>query len=384
MTGTAAVADAVQLAVVERNGFIESRHAGSAVVLSPSGVVERALGDPFAPVFARSCLKPFQAVAVMSSGVHLSGAHAAIATASHWGTPAHVRLATDLLERAGLAESDLQCPADWPGDVPSRDELVRAGRDRSRLYMNCSGKHAAMLLACVSNGWPTESYLDPGHPLQRRIREVIELYTGERIAATGVDGCGAPVHAVSLVGVARGIGRVSSAPGRVASASNGRGQDAAWGTSSQQTAPHSGAGDSGTPDAGGAHDDSSRNGALDSGALDSGALDAAAAELTQSVLAHGWAIDGPGRPDEIVISRLHILAKTGAEAVMVMGTADGTAVALKILDGNLRAASAVAVTLLAESGAVDQAAAEQVVAELDLDVLGGGRAVGRVRVDLTA
>lgn len=211
VTGTFSVTDSVELAVVERNGFIESRHAGSAVVLSPEGEVMRALGDVVTPIFPRSCLKPFQAVAVMTSGVTLRGEDAAIATASHSGTAAHVALVRRLLERESLPESALGCPPAAPSDQVAREQLIRSGGPRERVYMNCSGKHSAMLLACVANEWPLESYLELDHPLQKRVLDVIERFTGERPAATAIDGCGAPVHAISLGGLGRGIQKITTA-----------------------------------------------------------------------------------------------------------------------------------------------------------------------------
>ena len=136
MTGTFSVSDAVELAVIERSGFIESRHAGSAVVLSPEGELLRSLGDTRTPIFPRSCLKPFQAVAVMTSGVSLRGEDAAIATASHSGTAAHVALVRGLLGRASLSPSALGCPPAAPSDQVARDELNRSGAPRDRVYMN--------------------------------------------------------------------------------------------------------------------------------------------------------------------------------------------------------------------------------------------------------
>ena len=69
--------------------------------------------------------------------------------------------------------------------------------------MNCSGKHAAMLATCVANGWPTATYLEPDHPLQIAVRETVTELTGDEVTATGVDGCGAPLFAVTLTGLAR-------------------------------------------------------------------------------------------------------------------------------------------------------------------------------------
>jgi L-asparaginase II len=324
-------AEAAELAVVERSGFVESRHSGSAVVLDPEGAVARSLGAPERPVFPRSSMKPFQAVAVMGAGVTLEGAGAVLATASHAGTPAHLSVVRSLLAQAQLTEDALGCPADWPLDSASRDEAIRDGEHKQPLFMNCSGKHAAMLLACRVNGWPTESYLDPQHPLQQHIRDTVERLTGEKVVATGVDGCGAPVHAMSLLSLAKGIQRI--------------------GTASE-----------GSPFA------LFRNAAL----------------LRNAVLADGWAIDGPGRANTVVIDRLGVFAKGGAEGVMVMAAPDGTTVALKMLDGSLRAATIVALRLLADAGALTHADVDAVVPELDLPVLGGGRPVGEIRASYAA
>ncbi len=326
VAGTFSVSDAVELAVVERSGFIESRHAGSAVVLSPDGEVLRALGDVASPIFPRSSLKPFQAVAVMTSGVTLRGEDAAIATASHSGTAAHVALVRGLLDRASLPVSALGCPPAPPSDQAARDALVRSGGARERVHMSCSGKHAAMLLACVANDWPVDGYLEPEHPLQKRILDVLERFTGERPAATAIDGCGAPVHAISLHALGRGIQKVTTA------------------------APNS-----------------------------PFALFREAAALTQAAREHPWAVHGPGQPDTIAMERLGVFAKFGAEGVMVMTAPNGTTTALKVLDGSSRASTIVALRLLAHAGALEDDAIDAVQTELDLWVMGGEQRVGRVR-----
>ena len=318
--GTASVAESVELAVVDRSGFVESRHIGSAVVLDARGEVAISVGSPERPVYPRSCMKPFQALAVLESGVQLDPVQTVLATASHAATPAHIEVVESILARAGLTADALGCPADWPGDSAARDGVIRAHGHRERVYMNCSGKHAAMLLACVENGWDTASYLDPAHPLQQRILAVVERETGEPVAHSGVDGCGAPVHALTLTALARGIGRIRRA--------------------------------------------------------DSGA----AKWLTDSVLANGWAIDGPGRANTVVIERLGVVAKLGAEGVMVMATPDGASVALKMLDGSLRAASLVALTLLARHGSLTPEQVADLTDYLDLTIHGGAEPVGRIRV----
>ena len=306
----------VELAILSRSGLDESRHLGAAVVVSPDGTVARSLGDADALVYGRSSLKFFQAIAVLRSGVSLAGAQLVLATASHAGTPAHVEVVRSLLARAGLGEEALQCPSDWPLDSVSRS----AASAPARITMNCSGKHAAFLLACVENGWPTASYLDPEHPLQRQVRDTVEEFTGEPIGQVGVDGCGAPVFATTLRGLAIAVGRVSAA------------------------------------------------------------RETSAARLAAAVLAEPWAIDGDGRANTVVIEQLGLLTKGGAEGVIVMGAADGTAVALKMLDGSARATALVALGLLASVGAISVEDADRVGALTTEKVLGGGLPVGDIRV----
>ncbi|MCK3768430.1 asparaginase [Microbacterium aerolatum] len=326
MLETLTVADAVELAVVERSGFVESRHAGAAIVLSPDGEVVRRLGNPDALFLPRSSLKPLQAVACITAGADLEGVQLALATASHAGTDRHADVVRDVLAGGGLTEDALACPPAWPGDTATRDELVREHGQQTRIRMNCSGKHAAMLRACVATGWPTEGYLAPTHPLQVHIREVVERLTGEKIAHSSVDGCGAPVHAITLTGLARGIHRI--------------------GTASERS-PF--------------------------------ALHRVAGALVRAVKENPWTIDGPGRPDTIAIERLGVFAKGGAEGVMVMVAPNGATVAVKMLDGAGRAATIVAATLLAHAGALSDADVAALAEELPLAVLGGGSDVGMIR-----
>jgi len=320
------IADAEELAVVERSGFTESRHIGRAVVFAPDGTVLRRIGDVDQAFLPRSSLKPLQAIACVAAGAPLTGVSLAMASASHSGTDRHVAAVRDILAAAELGEEDLGCPAAWPSDTTTRDELIRDRAEPARIRMNCSGKHAAMLLTCVRNGWPVQGYLDPQHPLQAHIREVVERLTGERAAATAVDGCGAPVLAVTLMGLARAVQRIAT---------------------SSERSPF--------------------------------ALHRNAGALVSAVKADPWTIDGPGRPDTIVTERLGVFAKGGAEGVMVMAAPDGTTVALKILDGSGRAATAVALRLLETAGALDAAEVAATMAALPLAVSGGGREVGRIR-----
>lgn len=316
----------MELAVVDRSGFIESRHAGAAVVLSPDGDVIARHGNADALILPRSSLKPLQAVACITAGAVLEGEQLALSTASHTGTDRHASVVRDILTEGGLTEDDLACPAAWPTDSATRDDMVREHGQPGRLRMNCSGKHAAMLRACVATGWPTEGYLEPSHPLQAHIRDVIERLTGEKVAHLSVDGCGAPVYALTLTGLARAIHRIGTASDR---------------------SPF--------------------------------ALHRVAGSLVRAVREHPWTIEGPGRPDSIAIGKLGVFAKGGAEGVMVMVAPNGTTVALKMLDGSARASTIVAATLLSRAGALSDEAVAALADDLSLDVLGGGEPVGRIR-----
>lgn len=321
--------EAAELAVVERSGFIESRHLGAALVLAPDGSLARTIGPVDAPIFARSSLKPIQAATSVSLCPQLQGRQAALATASHAGTPAHVEVVEQMLADGDLTPSDLQCPPAWPGDQAARTQWAASGGGPDRIHMNCSGKHAAMLRAARAQGWPIQTYLDPSHPLQRAIAANLERLAGESIAATGVDGCGAPVFATSLVGLARMIQGCTTAK-------------------ETSTDP----------------------------------LTAAAARVVSQVRRAPWTIDGPGRADTVMIERLGVFAKGGAEGVQVVATPDGHVAAMKVLDGSPRARAVVTLRLLEQVGAVTPADVSEVLERLSVDVLGGGAVVGQIRASV--
>jgi L-asparaginase II len=187
---------------VIRNGFVESVHHGRVVVLDPSGSVRAAWGDVGAPMFPRSSLKPLQTLGLLDAGWSPSDpACVALAAASHSGEQRHVDVVRRILAAAGLDESAL----DNTPDLPLDPTVARTVAGPDRVHQNCSGKHAAMLATCVASGWPTNGYLDLSHPVQLAIRDRIERLCGEPAAAVAVDGCGAPLFAVSLAGLARGF-----------------------------------------------------------------------------------------------------------------------------------------------------------------------------------
>ena len=193
----------VVVAEIVRSGFVEGHHYGSVVVLGRDGEVDWSVGDATSARFPRSCNKPVQALGMLRSGLQLPPDLLALACASHSGEPFHLDGARAILAVAGLDLSALRTPPDYPIDDTAREEWIRAGHHRESVAMNCSGKHAAMLVTCVVNGWDTASYLDVDHPLQVAIAKTFAELTGETVEAVAVDGCGAPLLSTSLTGLAR-------------------------------------------------------------------------------------------------------------------------------------------------------------------------------------
>jgi L-asparaginase II len=296
VTAALDAASSVELAVIERSGWPESRHLGAAVLVDADGRVVHALGDPSALVYPRSTLKLVQAAAVPLLGVVFDAEQTVLSAASHAGTAAHVAVVERMLSQAGLDASALRCPADWPGDPAAR----RTASEPLRITMNCSGKHAGFLAAAAAHGWPLESYLDLDHPVQRQVRQLTAELSGEQPAHWGVDGCGAPVPVMSLRALARAVSRTSRA-GTV---------------------------------------------------------------LGDAIRAQPWAIDGPGRANTVTIERTGLVAKLGAEGVLVLVTPAGEAVAVKVLDGAHRATTLVGLELLARHGMLPREVADETAAAL--------------------
>jgi len=307
-----------------RSGFVESVHTGSVVAVDPAGKVVLSIGDPAVKIFPRSSNKPMQAAAMVSLGVadafDLQPQHLAVMSASHSGESMHVDTVRDLLLRADVPESALQCPHDMPLSADAAAFLISRELEPGRIHHNCSGKHAGMLATCAAQGWPLDSYRSPEHPLHVAIRAELEACAGEKVSAVGVDGCGAPVFALSLLGLARGI----SAVGR--------------------TDP---------PDPRG--------------------------RVAEAMRTHPDLVGGTGRDVTALMRAVPgLVAKDGAEGVYAAALPDGTAVALKISDGSQRARPAVMVAALRRIG-VDTSAAERDGLH-EVAVLGGGEPVGVIRV----
>lgn len=177
-----------------RSGLTETYHDGAIALVDARGELVASTGDIDRPFFLRSSAKPFQAFVSQEAGAGLAPLELALACASHRGYPAHIALVEAILSQAGLDESALQTPHAWPIAPEATRLLQRSGATGPRrIWHNCSGKHAGFLRACVASGLPVDTYLDPDHPLQRRIVEFVSDLGGYPVDPVGVDGCGAPV-----------------------------------------------------------------------------------------------------------------------------------------------------------------------------------------------
>ena len=200
------------LAELVRAGIIESVHNGHLALINSDGTMRAALGDVDAPMYPRSSIKSFQASAMVRNGLKLTPRQLAIVCASHSGSTAHFEVVESILHGAGLTVADLRNSADLPYGRAER--LAWGTNPPTQLAQGCSGKHAGMLATCVVNGWDTESYLDPEHPLQIAIRQEIQSLISEPVISTTVDGCGAPLFAITTKNFALGAHklRVSADP----------------------------------------------------------------------------------------------------------------------------------------------------------------------------
>ena len=312
----------VELAVTTRNGHDESVHYGAVVALESDGSVAFALGDAGAVVFPRSSTKPIQATAMVASGLSLPPRLLALVCASHDGRAEHLSTAKEILATAGLTEDALGNTADYPLDPDAQDAAIRAGGVKTALQMNCSGKHSGMLATCVHNSWDLESYLHVDHPLQLRITEMVPQLAGEEASFIGVDGCGAPAHALSLTGLARAFRSVALAPSS-----------------------------------------------------------SAAGQVATAIRQHPEMLGGPTRDITLLIQGVPgLMGKDGAEGVFAIALPDGRAIALKISDGANRARPPVMKFALQALG-VDVSAVDP--RAFDSVIFGHGKPVGSVRVTAT-
>lgn len=320
---------------VSRGTMVESRHRVHAMVFDVSGPV-RTWGDPDLMFYPRSAIKFMQSLPLIESGAAdaqaLSDADLALASASHSGTRTHVDAVAAWLQRLGLDETHLGCGPHLPYDTASAHDLIRAGKEPTRLNNNCSGKHTGFLTTALHLGETTAGYLDPDHPVQRRLYDILVTLGGQDLADTGrgVDGCGIPVYGMTLSALA---------------------------CAAQKMADPSGLGET---------------------------RGKAAKRVLDAVMAEPFMVGGPDRFDTDVMRVLSGKAATkgGAEGVHIaILPGKGLGIALKAEDGEKRAADVAMGHLLIEAGVISHDDSRKLTRHLQPTIHNAaGDAVGTIRV----
>lgn len=315
----------VPLVRVVRSGVEEAVHLGSVVVADEHGRVAASAGDPGRVAFARSTTKPLQAaVSLNLAGEEVTEAEIALMCASHNGEPVHLGVVRKLLDRAGVGVDALRCPPALPLDT----EAARAVAGPSRELHNCSGKHAGMLLACIRRGFELDSYIDPTHPVQKEILSAVETAAGGPPAGVGIDGCGIPVHAYPLVGLASMYARLARPEGL-------------------------------------------------------GHLEPTVERAIQSMSAEPYLVAGRDRICTAVMQAVPgIIVKAGAEGLLCAAVlARGVGIAVKVEDGSGRAGGPALVRTLKQLGVLSGEEEAALAVQARPPVLGGGRPVGELRAE---
>lgn len=286
---------------VERGGYSESFHCGAVVIADSSGAVKYEAGDGSRTIYARSSIKPVQALPLVLSGAAdrfgLNEQQLAVCCGSHNGEPMHTQTVQELLAKGGLEPGGLRCGVHPPYGEEAAAELIRSGTPPQTLHNNCSGKHAGMLLASLHTGLPENEYDQPSHPVQQEVRQLLGVLGGldpERIRY-GTDGCGLPTYRLPLERLALIFARL--------------------GEPSRLPAP----------------------------------LAAAIPRLTGAMARHPEMVGGTGEFDTrlIQVTSGRIIGKEGAEGIYALAIPSlGLGAALKVDDGNRRALFPAAMAVL--------------------------------------
>lgn len=314
-----------------RGGLRESEHRLVWCVTGPAGevIAQSAPEDAELAVFGRSAIKPLQALPAVRAGTlerfGLHERHLALACASHGGTRRHIAVVAELLDAIGLGESDLLCGPLDPRDPAAARERRARGEPPARIVHNCSGKHALALARAVQEGWPLDSYVEPGHPVQIAMHASVAAAASQAPSEVpyGADGCGMLAFQLPL-------GRLAHAFGRLASGGLGEG----------------------------------------------GERVCAAMREHPQLVAFDGALD-----TELMRATDGLVAKIGAEGVLGVGLADGRGFALKVADGAMRALDPAGVALVRELlgvravGAALEGLANPTLVNSRGEVVGAGRAL---------
>lgn len=293
-------------------------HEGAVALASPGGSLIASYGEIDRPFYLRSSAKPFQAHVAVDAGAELAPVELALAAASHDGEPLHIALVDSMLAGGALTVRDLRCPPAWPLGERGKRRVLRAGEmGPRRVWHNCSGKHGSWLRACDAAGWPIDSYLDPNHPLQRRIVEFVSDLGGYSVEAVGVDGCGAPVLRTTTRVMAVLYARLGALPEM--------------------------------------------------------------RHVFDVMHRYPALVSGQRNPDAAIATAIHAAAKRGAEGCLGVAVKDRMGIAVKAWSGSGAAAGVAAVHALDSLGGLTSTARSHLVPIARPAVLGGGEVVGHLQ-----
>ncbi|MGI9585835.1 MAG: asparaginase [Acidimicrobiia bacterium] len=301
-----------------RSGLEESTHDVSVVAVDQFGSVLYRSGAIETPVYYRSAIKPLQALAGIRLGLQLPPEHLAVSCATHGGFPVHLAIVDQILSDHDLTREALRCTPGRPYTRRARQlQAERGNFAKERRFHNCSGKHAGWLAACAVAGLPRDSYLEPSHPIQRAIVDIVTDATGIDPAPIGIDGCGAPTLSGTIIGLATAFSRLTT--------------------------------------------------------------DSEYAPIAEAMTRFGALVADNTRPDGRLAANWGGPSKIGAEGLFAMSR-EGTAIAAKSHEGNQSIAVSAALVAASTLGMMNSGAAEWLEDVSNPPVFGGGRIVGRMRL----
>lgn len=268
---------------VIRNNMTESLHSGHLLILNPAGKIHLSLGKTNFLIYPRSAIKAIQASAMMRHGLNIADELLALVSSSHIGSPMHQQKVKAILATVGLDETALQNTPFPP--------MYNGAAKATSLAAPCSGKHAGMIVTSKLNRWSLKTYKDPAHPMQLACKAELELLSGEKITKIAVDGCGLPLFALTLRGLANAIRHLMISP------------------------------------------------------------DPIHQRIVNACMTYPHMVSGEGTLPTVAMQTVpNLFVKNGAEAVLVAGLPDGTTIVWKISDGSDRGENKLLAATLKEIG----------------------------------
>lgn len=197
---------------VLRGGFVESSHQVEACVQISTGETLFKTGEDF-QFFPRSAVKPLQSQILLETGSYdslgLDLRHLALASASHTGEKIHTDLVRAWLSKLGLNISSLNCGAHRPFDLDTLVDIKRDHQEPTALHNNCSGKHTGFLSVCAHMKLPFADYHLADHPLQIKVKELLQNRLEQNLSDYGIDGCSIPAYRMGFQAVARAFAKMA-------------------------------------------------------------------------------------------------------------------------------------------------------------------------------